>query len=143
MKSIAPIEPPSSSTLAISSPERLSISSVSASTKSEPANGSIVSAAPASQPMICCVLAAILAARCLHVGDPVGKGEGDLLYRRAPLLAEVVAGNRNRVPLRHPLVAVCEQVGRQPDRALGRVYEVPARDVLLEDVVLRGAAQLL
>ena len=39
------------------------------------------------------------------------------------------------------LLAVREQVRRQPDRALGRVDEVPARDVLLEDVVLRGAAE--
>ena len=40
-------------------------------------------------------------------------------------------------------LAVGEQVGRQPHRRLGRVDEVPARDVLLEDVVLGRAAQLL
>ena len=45
--------------------------------------------------------------------------------------------------LRDALVAVREQVGGQPDRALGRVDVVPARDVLLEDVVLGRAAQLL
>jgi hypothetical protein len=48
MKSIARTEPPSSSTLAISSRALASISSVSASTKYEPANGSTVSAAPDS-----------------------------------------------------------------------------------------------
>ena len=81
--------------------------------------------------------------RRLHVGDRVGEGEAHLLHGRAALLAHVVAGDRDRVPLRHPLAAVGEQVGGQPHRRLGRVDEVPARDVLLEDVVLRGAAQLL
>ena len=40
------------------------------------------------------------------------------------------------------LGAVGEQVGDQPHRGLGRVDEVPARDVLLEDVVLGRAAEL-
>ena len=39
--------------------------------------------------------------------------------------------------------AVGEQVGRQPHRGPRREDVVPARDVLLEDVVLDGAAQLL
>ena len=45
--------------------------------------------------------------------------------------------------LRHALVAVLEQVGRQAHRRLRRVDVVAARDVLLEHVVLRRAAQLL
>ena len=40
------------------------------------------------------------------------------------------------------LPAVGEQVGRQPHARLGRVDEVPAGDVLLEDVVLDRAAEL-
>ena len=81
--------------------------------------------------------------RGLHVGDRVAQGEGDLLDGRAALLAEVIAGDRDRVPARDVLLAVGEQVRRQPHRALGRVDEVPARDVLLEDVVLGRAAQLV
>ena len=81
--------------------------------------------------------------RGLHVGHAVGQRERDLLDRRAALLAEVVAGDRDRVPARDVLGAVGEQVGRQPHRRHGRVDEVPARDVLLEDVVLDGAAELL
>src|SRR5829696_5592488 len=81
--------------------------------------------------------------RALDVGDAVGQRERDLLDRRAALLAHVVAGDRDRVPLRHPLAAVGEQVGGQAHRRLGRVDEVPARDVLLEDVVLCRAAELL
>jgi hypothetical protein len=40
-------------------------------------------------------------------------------------------------------VAVGEQIRGQPHRGHGRIDEVPAGDVLLEDVVLGGAAQLL
>ena len=43
--------------------------------------------------------------------------------------------------LRQPLRAVGEEVGRDPHRRARRVDVVPARDVLLEDVVLDGAAQ--
>ena len=63
MKSIALTEPPRPSTLSISSDARVSISSVSASTKYEPANGSTLSATPDSWPMICWVRSAIFAAR--------------------------------------------------------------------------------
>ncbi len=45
--------------------------------------------------------------------------------------------------LRDPLGAVGEEVGRQPHRRLRRIDVVAARDVLLEDVVLRRPAQLL
>src|ERR671929_90277 len=61
MNGIASTDPPSSSTLSISSCARSSISSVSASMKYEPANGSTVSAAPDSAATICCVRSAILA----------------------------------------------------------------------------------
>ncbi len=81
--------------------------------------------------------------RRLHVGDPRAQRERDLLHGRAALLAEVVAGDRDRVPARHALLAVLEEVGRQPHRGRGRVDVVAARDVLLEHVVLGGAAQLL
>ena len=81
--------------------------------------------------------------RRLGVGDRVREREGDLLHRRAALLADVVAGDRDRVPLRDPLGAVLEDVGGQPHRRLGRVDVVAARDVLLEHVVLDRAAQLL
>ncbi len=44
--------------------------------------------------------------------------------------------------LRHALRAVREQIRRQPHRRLRREDVVPARDVLLQDVVLHRAAQL-
>jgi hypothetical protein len=79
--------------------------------------------------------------RRLHVGDRVRERERDLLDRRAALLAHVVARDRDRVPLRDVLVAVGEDVGREPHRAFGRVDEVTPRGVFLEDVVLDRAAK--
>src|SRR5205823_11971987 len=81
--------------------------------------------------------------RRLHVRDPIGQRERHFLDRRASLLAEVVSRDRDRVPPRDPLLAVREQVDRQPDRSLGGIDEVPAGDVLLEDVVLGRARELL
>jgi hypothetical protein len=79
----------------------------------------------------------------LDVGDRVGEREGDLLHRRAPLLADVVAGDRDRVPLRDALAAVLEDVGGQPHRRLGRIDVVAAGDVLLEHVVLDRPPELV
>jgi hypothetical protein len=81
--------------------------------------------------------------RRLHVRDPGAERERDLLHRAAALLAEVVTRDRDRVPLRDVLRAVLEDVRREPHGRLRRVDVVPARDVLLEYVVLRRAAQLL
>ncbi len=79
--------------------------------------------------------------RRLAVGDAVRERERELLHRRRAGLADVVAGDRDRVPVRQPLAAVREQVGRDPHRRPRREDVVPARDVLLEDVVLHRPAQ--
>ena len=75
------------------------------------------------------------------VRDAVRDRERELLHRGRAGLADVVAGDRDRVPRRDPLGAVREQVRRQPHRRPRREDVVPARDVLLEDVVLHRAAQ--
>ncbi len=80
--------------------------------------------------------------RCLHVGDAVGERERDLLRGGRAGLAHVVAADRDRVPPRHPLAAVREQVGDQSHRRPGRVDVGASRRVLLEDVVLHGAADV-
>src|SRR2546430_1551649 len=131
--STAATAPPSSSTRSISSRARCSSSFVNSSMKYAPPSGSAVSVPPPSWATI----------GCLALGDPVRQGEGELLNRRRPCLADVVAGDRDRVPARHALGAVGEQVGRQPHRGPRREDVVPARDVLLEDVVLDGAAEAL
>ena len=81
--------------------------------------------------------------RRIDVGDRATEREGDLLNRRGAHFAVVIARDRDRVPARDPLLAVGEQVGRQPHRRTGRVDVVAARDVLLEDVVLARPAQRL
>ena len=77
----------------------------------------------------------------LDVGDAVGEGEGDLLGGRAAGLADVVAGDGDRVPERQVLGAVGEGVGHQAHRRAGREDVGAAGGVLLEDVVLDGAAE--
>ena len=79
--------------------------------------------------------------RRLAVGDAVGEREGDLLHRRRSRLADVVPGDRDRVPGRDALRAVGEQVGGEPHRGPRREDVVAPGRVLLEHVVLHRAAQ--
>ena len=81
--------------------------------------------------------------RRLAVGDAVRERERELLRGARSRLADVVPGDRDRVPARQPLGAVREEVGREPHRRSRREDVVAARDVLLQHVVLHGAAQLL
>ena len=81
--------------------------------------------------------------RRVDVRDTVGDGEGELLRRRRAGLAHVITADADRVPLRHALRAVLEDVGDEPQRGLGREDVGPPRDVLLQDVVLHRAAELL
>src|SRR5213596_3458365 len=79
--------------------------------------------------------------RRADVGHTVGERERDLLDRGGARLAHVIPRDRDRVPARHVVPAVGEGVGDQPHRG-GRGEDVgPARDVLLEDVVLHGPGQ--
>ena len=81
--------------------------------------------------------------RGLHVGETVGERKGKLLHRRRAGLADVVSGDRDRVETREVLLGVGHGVDRQAHRRARREDVVPARRVLLEDVVLDRAAQLL
>ncbi len=81
--------------------------------------------------------------RRLAVRDAVRERERELLRRARARLADVVPGDRDRVEAGQPLGAVREEVGREPHRRPRREDVVPARDVLLEHVVLHGAAQPL
>ena len=77
------------------------------------------------------------------VGDAVGERERHLLNRVGAGVAEVRAGHRDRVEPRHLGRAELDGVGDQPQRRLRRPDPGAARRVLLEDVVLDGAGQLL
>ena len=81
--------------------------------------------------------------RRLDVGDGVGEGEGHLLDGGRAGVADVVAADADGVELRQLLGAVGHEVGGETERRLRRVDVGAAGDVLLEDVVLRGAGDLV
>ena len=55
---------------------------------------------------------------------------------------DVIAGDRDRVPLRHVLRAVLEDVGDDPHARPWRIDVRAAGDVLLQQIVLDRAADL-
>ena len=78
----------------------------------------------------------------LDVGEAVLEREGELLLGGRAGLADVVAGDRDRVPARHLRRAPLDHVGDQPHRRLDREAPLLLGDVLLEDVGLDRAAEL-
>ena len=79
----------------------------------------------------------------LHIGHAVGEGEGDLLRGGRAGLAHVVAGDGDRVPFGHVVIGPREHVGDDAHGVADGIDVSSARDVLLEDVVLHGAGELL
>ena len=77
----------------------------------------------------------------LDVAEAVGEGERELLRGRRAGLADVVAGDRERLVRRDLLGAVLHQVADQPQVRLGREEPLLLGDVLLEDVGLQRAVQ--
>ena len=75
--------------------------------------------------------------------DAVGERVGQLEVGRRPGLLDVVAGDRDRVELRHLLRGELEDVADDPHRRLRRVDVGVADHELLEDVVLDGPGELL
>ena len=80
--------------------------------------------------------------RGVDVGEAVGEREGELLDGVRAGLADVVAGDRDRVPARHVARAELDHVRDEPHRRLGREDPFLLGDVLLEDVRLDRPAQL-
>ena len=78
----------------------------------------------------------------LDVRDSVGEGEGHLLYSGRARLADVVAGDRDRVPTGHLAPAELEDVGRDLERRSRREYVGAPGRILLQQVVLDGAGQV-
>ena len=79
----------------------------------------------------------------LHVGDGIGQGESHFLHGGRAGLADVVAGDADRVPVRHFGLAVAEDIGDQAHGRRGREDICAAGNIFLQDVVLDRAAQLL
>jgi hypothetical protein len=71
----------------------------------------------------------------------VREGVGHLEHRSGAGLLQVIRADVDRVPLGDLVQGPRDEVGRQADRRLGRKDVRPAREVLLQDVVLRRAGQ--
>src|SRR5688500_5685745 len=78
--------------------------------------------------------------RCCDVSAGVGEGKRDLLSGRGACRADVVAGDRDCVPIRHLGRTICEGVGDQSKTRLWGVNIRSAGDVFLEDVILDRTA---
>ncbi len=81
--------------------------------------------------------------RPLDVGEAVLEREGELLLGGRSGLADVVAGDRDRVPARHLLRAPLDHVGDEAQRRLDREAPLLLGDVLLEDVGLDRPGELV
>ncbi len=80
---------------------------------------------------------------CLDVLDTIGQRVGELEIGCRTGLLDVVAGDRDRVELRHLRAGVAEDVGDDPHRRLRRIDVGVADHELFEDVVLDGPRQFL
>ena len=78
-----------------------------------------------------------------EVFPAVGQGVGHFEVGGGAGFLHVVAGDRDRVELRHLLRGELEDVGDDPHRGFGRIDIGVAHHVFLEDVVLDGAGELL
>ena len=78
----------------------------------------------------------------LDVGHAVGQRECHFLHGGAAGFPHVIAGDGNRVPVRHLAVAEGEQVSHDAHGMRDGINIRSARDVFLQDVVLDGARNL-
>jgi hypothetical protein len=78
----------------------------------------------------------------LDVPEPIGERERELLRGGRSRLADVVAGDRERLVRRDLVGAVLHQVADQAQVRLGLEQPLLLRDVLLEDVGLQRAVEL-
>ena len=77
----------------------------------------------------------------LHIGDAVGERERHFLHGGRTGFADVIAADRDRVPLRQVALAESEDVGDDAQRGARRIDVGAARDVFLQDVVLDRAGE--
>src|SRR5262249_34034196 len=78
----------------------------------------------------------------LYVVPAVGERERQLLCGGRAGFANVVAADRDCVPLRDVCGAVLDEIDDQPDRRLGRKHDFILSVELFEDVVLNRAAEV-
>ena len=80
---------------------------------------------------------------CFNVRNAVSEREGHFLSSRRSRFTDVIAGDGNRVPVRNFLGAVGEGVNNESHRRTWWVDVRPTSDILLQDVVLNGSAELV
>ena len=81
--------------------------------------------------------------RRVNISDAVGERESDFLRGGRTGFADVITGNRNRVPVRHFRGAKSERVGDQPQGRFRRINISSARDVFLQNIVLNRAVDFI
>ena len=79
----------------------------------------------------------------IDVGDAVGNRKGDFLGSRRAGFADMVARDGNGVPLRYVLRAVSEDVGDEAHGRARREDVGAASRILLEDIILNRARELV
>ena len=79
----------------------------------------------------------------INVSDTIGDRERDFLRSGGTGLADMVTGNRNRIPLRNVLRAILEDVRDDTHGRLRREDVRAAGSILFQDIVLNRAAQLV
>ena len=81
-----------------------------------------------------------LAARphAVEHGDGGGERIGKLLHRRRAGLLQMVGADVHRIPLRRLAGAEKDEILGEPERRIGRKNVGAAREIFLDDVVLRG-----
>ena len=75
-------------------------------------------------------------------GDRVGHGIRDLLDRRRPRFLQVIRADVDRIPLGNLRHGVRHHVADQAHGRLGREHVGAAREIFLDQIILRRAAQL-
>ena len=79
----------------------------------------------------------------LDVGNSIRQGEGHFLNVRGARFADVVARNRNRVPIGKFAAAPRKNIGDDAHGRAKRIDVSAASDVFLENVVLDSASEAL
>jgi len=74
--------------------------------------------------------------RRFDIGDAICNGEGNLLHCRGARLSDMVAGDRDGVPVRHLLRAIFKNIRDEPHRGRGRENIGAAGNVLFQYIVL-------
>ena len=81
--------------------------------------------------------------RRAHILAAVGQRKGEFLHLRRTRFLHVIAGNRDRVELRHVLRAEADNVGDDAHRRFGRIDIGVAHHELFQNIVLNGSLELL